>query len=44
MSRRWTFVIGPDLHIRAIEKDVDPVLDAERTAALLKNLKGKYGR
>lgn len=38
MSKRWTFVIDPDLRIRAIEKDVDPVLDAERTAALLKNL------
>lgn len=41
ISNRWTFIIGPDLRIRAIEKDVDPVLDAERTAAMLKDLQAK---
>jgi peroxiredoxin Q/BCP len=35
MSKRWTFIIGPDLRIRSIEKDVDPVLDAQRVAQTL---------
>ena len=39
MSKRWTFIIDPDLRIRAIEKDVDPVLDARRVAEMLKDLK-----
>jgi len=39
MSKRWTFIIGPDLKIRAIEKDVDPVLDAKRVAEKIKRLK-----
>jgi peroxiredoxin Q/BCP len=38
MSKRWTFIIDPDLRIRAIEKDVDPVLDAKRVAEMLKEL------
>ncbi len=38
MSKRWTYIIGPDLKIRAIEKDVDPVLDARRVAEMLQNL------
>jgi thioredoxin-dependent peroxiredoxin len=38
MSKRWTFIIDPDLRIRAIEKDVDPVLDARRVAEMLKEL------
>ena len=36
ISKRWTFIIDPDLRIRAIEKDVDPVLDARRVAEILK--------
>lgn len=44
MSKRWTFVLDPDLRIRAIEKDVDPVLDAERTASMLKDLQAKPKR
>lgn len=39
MSKRWTFIIDPDLRIRVIEKDVDPVLDAERIAGMLRDLK-----
>lgn len=39
MSRRWTFIIGPDLKIRSIEKDVDPVLDAQQVTETLKELK-----
>ncbi len=38
MSKRWTFIIDPDLKIRAIERDVDPVLDARRVAEMLKEL------
>jgi len=38
MSKRRTFIIDPDLRIHAIEKDVDPVLDAKRVAEMLKEL------
>ena len=41
MSKRWTFIIGPDLVIRAIDRDVDPVLDAERVARKLAELQKK---
>ena len=36
MSKRWTFIIDPDLRVRAIEKDVDPVLDAKRVTEMLR--------
>ncbi len=39
ISKRWTFVIDPELKIRAIDKDVDPVADAEQTAALIAQLR-----
>lgn len=39
MSKRWTFIIDPDLKIRAIEKDVDPAKDAEKVSAQIKKLK-----
>ncbi len=35
MSKRWTFIIGPDLKIKDLMKDVDPVLDSARVAANL---------
>ncbi|MBN1567674.1 MAG: peroxiredoxin [Acidobacteria bacterium] len=38
MSKRWTFIIGPDLRIRSIEKDVDPVLDAKRVAEKIRDM------
>jgi peroxiredoxin Q/BCP len=41
MSKRWTFIIGPDLRIRSIEKDVDPVLDAKRVAEIIQKLKSE---
>ncbi len=41
MSKRWTFIIDPELKIRAIDKDVDPVLDSQRTADLIAQLKGQ---
>lgn len=39
MSKRWTFILDPELKVRAIEKDVDPVKDAQRVAEKLKSLK-----
>ncbi len=41
VSKRWTFIIGPDLKIRSIEKDVDPVLDAKRITDLLKKFQAE---
>lgn len=32
ISKRWTFIIDPDLKIRALEKDVDPAFDSQRVA------------
>lgn len=39
ISKRWTFVIDPDLKIRAIDHDVDPVKDAGKVAAAIQTLK-----
>lgn len=39
MAKRWTFIIDPTLKIRQIAKDVDPVLDSERVAAEIVQLK-----
>jgi peroxiredoxin Q/BCP len=39
MSKRWTFIIGPDLKIRSVQKDVDPAVDALKTAELIGQLK-----
>lgn len=39
MSKRWTFILDPELKVRAIEKDVDPVKDAQQVAEKLKTLK-----
>jgi len=41
VSKRWTFVIDPELKVRAIEKNVDPVLDATRVAAKIAELKSQ---
>ncbi len=41
MSKRWTFVIDPDLKIKLIEKDVDPVIDSEKMAEKISLLKSK---
>lgn len=41
MSKRWTFVIDPDLKIRSINKDVDPVVDSEKIAEQLSQMKAK---
>jgi len=39
ISKRWTFVIDPELKIRNVMKDVDPVLDSERVASEIAKLK-----
>ncbi len=41
MSKRWTFIISPDLKIAAIDRDVDPVKDWEHVASKLQELKAK---
>lgn len=39
ISKRWTFIIDPELKIRNIMKEVDPALDSERVVAELSKLK-----
>ncbi len=39
MSKRWTFIVDPDLKVRAIEKDVDPAFDSQRVATQIAELK-----
>ena len=41
MSKRWTFLIDPDLKVRGVKKGADPVTDAARVAAELKALQAK---
>lgn len=41
MSKRWTFIIDPELRIRHIGRDVDPVLDSEKVAAQIMAFKQK---
>jgi len=44
-AKRWTFLIGPDLVIRVIQKDVDPMMNAKSVAAELEKAKGTlHGR
>ncbi len=40
-SKRWTFIIDPNLIIRDIDKDVDPIKDADRVAEKIVELKAK---
>ena len=39
ISKRWTFIIDPELKIRNIMKEVDPATDSERVVAELSKLK-----
>jgi peroxiredoxin Q/BCP len=39
MSKRWTFIIDPELHIKNIDKDVDPIMDAAKVAKKIAELK-----
>lgn len=38
-SKRITFIVDPNLKIASIDKDVDPILDAEKVANRIKELK-----
>ena len=38
MSKRWTFILDPQLKIRAINRDVDPVKDATQVAEKIESL------
>ena len=37
-AKRWTYIIDPDLIIRDVSKDVDPILDAARVAKRIEEL------
>lgn len=37
-AKRWTYIIDPDLKIREVNRDVDPLLDAERVAKKIEEL------
>ena len=39
MSKRWTFIIDPELKIRYVDHDVDPVKDADKVAEKISELK-----
>lgn len=39
MSKRWTFIVDPELQVRDIIRDVDPVRDSLRLAELISKLK-----
>ena len=41
MSKRWTFVIDPNLKIKDIMKDVDPMADSVRVAKQIAELQKK---
>jgi peroxiredoxin Q/BCP len=38
-SKRWTFIVDPELKLRSIDTDVDPVLDAVKVAESLAKMK-----
>lgn len=39
LSKRWTFIVDPELKIRSIDKDVDPAFDSQKVADLIVKLK-----
>lgn len=39
MSKRWTYILDPELKIRAVDKDVDPAADSEKIADKIAQLK-----
>ncbi|AZZ36304.1 peroxiredoxin [Bdellovibrio sp. qaytius] len=38
ISKRWTFIIDPELKIKNVLKDVDPAMDSERVATEIAKL------
>ncbi len=41
LSKRWTYIIDPDLVVRSINEKVDPVMDPSNVVAELKKLQAK---
>ncbi len=41
IAKRWTYIIDPDLRIAAIERNVDPVMDAVNVAKKIEGFKKK---
>lgn len=41
LSKRWTFIIDPELKIVDINTDVDPVMDAKQVAEKIKKLQAR---
>ena len=41
MSKRWTFILDPELKIKNIMKDVDPVIDSDRVAKEIETMQKK---
>ncbi|MFZ9518869.1 MAG: peroxiredoxin [Silvanigrellaceae bacterium] len=41
IAKRWTFMVDPDLKIRNIDDNVDPLLDAKNVADMLKKFSAK---
>ena len=41
IAKRWTFIVDPELKVRNIDNDVDPVKDAEKVGAMLKLLRAQ---
>lgn len=37
-AKRWTYIIDPNLIVRDISKDVDPITDAQRVASKIEEL------
>lgn len=38
IAKRWTFILDPELKIKHVMKDVDPVMDSARVAKEIKDL------
>lgn len=38
ISKRWTFIIDPELKVRSIRKDVEPLLDAKKVSEDIERL------
>lgn len=38
ISKRWTFIIDPELRVASVDRNVDPILDADRVAKTLLKL------
>ncbi|MCC6137909.1 MAG: peroxiredoxin [Bdellovibrionaceae bacterium] len=39
VSKRWTFIIDPELKVRSIRKDIEPLLDAQEVSQEIAKLK-----